>query len=243
MLMLTRPAQAQVGVVVMGRVEDAVSRVPVVAARVVAPDSTAVFTDSLGTFAILVRRDVPLEVTVEQYGYQFQRFELGDDAPTRISVLLLEPAVIELEGISVVEESALERTFRRLERRRNAYPGAVAAYDRERLARFAGAGTAWDFVNMRFLVFRCSVGRSGLCVRGRGRTPQNPFAEDPVRVCVDGWESWAAVSELSSLDMSIVALVEIYGRGRGGIRIYTAGYIASSASADRNIALPFGFGC
>ena len=239
-----QPARAQIGAVVNGRVEDAASRVPLVGARVLSPDSAAVFTDSLGNFAILIHRDAPLEVTVDQFGYQSQRFELGTDAPARISVLLVEPAPIELEGITVVEESAIDRVFRQLARRRNAYPGSVAAYDRERLQRLAGPGTAWDFVNMRTPgLFECSEGRSGLCVRGRGPTPRDPYPEDPVTVCVDGWESWAAVSELGSLDMRIVSLVEIYGRGRGGIRVYTAGYLASTANLGRNFATPFGFGC
>jgi hypothetical protein len=231
-------------VAVLGRVEDAAARVPLAGARVLGPDSAAVFTDSLGNFAMLMPRDTPLHVTVEQYGYQSQRFELGSDPPTRILVLLLEPAPIELEGITVVEEAALERTLRGLARRRNAYPQSVSAYDGERLQRLAGPGTAWDFVNTRVPGMRdCSIGRSGLCVRGRGPTFQNPFPEVPITVCVDGWESWGAVSELGSLDMSIVSLVEIYNRGREGIRIYTAGYIASAARTGRNIAAPLAFGC
>ena len=40
-----------------------------------------------------------------------------------------------------------------------------------------------------------------------------------------------------------VATIEIYDRGRSGIRVYTPGYLASSAHRGRNVALPLSFGC
>ena len=242
--LLVSPLSAQVGIVIHGRVEDSSTRDHIAGARVLSPDSSSVVvTDSLGQFAILIDPDEVLAVHVEQYGYQSQRFDLGEGAAARISVLLLEPAPIELEGIQVVEESALAEVLRDLRGRRNSYLGSVMAFDRPRLERY-GAGSAWDFVSMRApRVFECSSALSGLCMRGRDRTFRDPFPEVPVRVCVDAWDSWGAAGELRSLDMQSVALVEIYSQGRGGIRIYTAAYLAHSAITGRNIATPLWFGC
>lgn len=234
---------AQIRPVVVGRVADASTRVPLVGARVIAMDSTAVFTDSLGNFAIPIPPDAPIELVVAQFGYHTDLFELGTDAPGRISVLLLDPAPIELEGITVIDDTAIERVFRELERRRNIYPGAVAAYDAERLRSLASTGTAWDFVRVRAPgLFQCSLGRSGLCVRGRSPTLANPDPQVPVVVCIDGWATWAAASELATLDMRIVSLIEIFSRGRGGIRVYTGRYLASVATIG-DISTPFGLAC
>ena len=239
LLGLTAPAQSQV--VIRGRVEDASARTPLAGARVVAPDATAVFTDSLGVFSIRIGEGDPLFVQVTQYGYMSQRFDLPSEAPSRVSVLLLEPNAIELEGINVVAESSVARLLNSLRSRRNASPVPVQAFDRARLDDIAGAGSVWDFVSSRARVQECdsfvrtSFGsgndtlqdwwrrRSGLCSYGGGG----------VLVCVDGWDSFAAVSELSSMDIRSVALVEIYGRGGGAIRVYTSGYLLSMASQAR----------
>jgi hypothetical protein len=238
------PLAGQVGVVLHGRVVDAISRDPLVGARVLAADSSAaVFTDARGQFALLVDAGLPLAVHVEQFGYLDQRFELGEGAPARISVLLLPPAPIELEGIEVVEESAVAAVLGGLRSRRNAYLGPVSAFDRTRLEEYPGA-TVWDFVRMRApQAFACGGARSGLCVTGRSRTFQDPYPESPVLICVDGRESWGAEGELSSLGLESVALIEIFSRGRGGIRVYTAGYLAHSARLGRSIATPLWFGC
>jgi hypothetical protein len=244
LVILGRPLAAQVGVVVNGRVEDASTRDPVAGARVLAMDSSSVvLTDSVGRFAILISHDLPLSVYVEQFGYRSEQFDLDERAPRSLSVLLLEPAPIELPEIQVVEESALSKVFRDLRGRRNAYQGSVFAFDRTRLERYGG-GSAYDFVRMRApRVYECSTGLSGLCMRGRARTIQDPYPEVPVLICVDGWTSWGAVGELVSLDMQSVSLIEIYSQGLGGIRIYTAAYLTHSARTGRNIALPLGFGC
>lgn len=207
------PVGAQVPTVLFGRVEDAFSRAPIAGARVLSADSTsAVFTDSSGEFAIQIDRADLLSLHIEQYGYLAQRFDLPEDAQASISVLLLEPVPIELEGIKVVEESALTELLGDLRGRRNSYQGSVSAFDRERLQRYAAGGSAWDFVRMRApRVFECNSGLSGLCVRGRSRTFRIPNPEVPVRICVDAWESWGAISELETLDVAAVALVEIYG--------------------------------
>jgi hypothetical protein len=252
-LFATSPVAAQVGAVVNGRIEDAYSRTPIAGARVQAPDSTAVFTDSLGHFALSIDRE-PLYVFVEQYGYQAQRFDLPPEAPARTSVLLLEPIAFELEAISVVSESALADVFRALRGRRNSYRGSVQFFDRERLDRFAPVGSAWDLVVQRTsgnlhecdpwaIDFQRWNGvRSGLCVRGRA-TITDPFPQVPVLVCVDGWESWGAVTELESLDIRSVAMVEIYSRGAGGVRVYTGPYLSSLASRGQRTITPLGFGC
>lgn len=245
-LCLWQPVGAQVGVVIHGRVEDAASRSPIAGARVLSADSaSAVFTDSAGAFGILINVGVPFAFHVEQYGYLAQRFDLGPEAPSKISVLLLEPAPFVLEGINVVGEAALTELLNDLKGRRNAYLGAVTVFDRARLIRFGAGGSALDFVRLRLpLLFECNAGLSGLCVPGRRRSFMSTSPEDPVTICVDAWESWGASSELQSLDMQAVALLEIYSRGRGGIRLYTAAYLAASASARRNVAAkPLWWGC
>jgi len=245
LVLMASPLVGQASVVLNGRVEDAASRIPLPGVRIASSDSTvAVLTDSLGRFALRVDAAGPYAVYAEQYGYLSQTFELGDAAPSQISILLLEPLPAELEGISVVVESALAEVFRDLRGRRNAYQGAVRAFDREQLTRLAPAGSAWDFIRrMAPRVFECSSSRSGLCMRGRDVTFRNPFPEVPILVCVDSWESWGASSELSSLDMSSVAMVEIFSQGRGSIRLYTGQYLAHSAVTGRNVALPMWFGC
>jgi hypothetical protein len=240
-------------VLVQGRVEDAFTRAPVASARVFAPDSTAVFTDSLGAFAITVDAGTGLYVRVTQYGYIEQRFDLPPESRGRLSVLLLEPVPFELEAINVVTESAVERVFRQLRARRNSFQGNVMAFDRTRIDRLSRVGTAWDFVVSRVSsLYECDgftgpperwlANRSGVCVRGRS-TINDPYPEIPVLVCVDGFTSFAAVSELGTIDIRDVGLVEIFSRGRGSIRVYTSRYLASAAGTGRNLATPLWFGC
>ena len=73
-------------------------------------------------------------------GYLPDRFDLEEEAPSRIVVLLLEPSPVELEGITAVDEAALTVLVEELERRRNAYPSAVSVFDRAGLERFAPMG-------------------------------------------------------------------------------------------------------
>ena len=239
------PVAGQIGVVVRGRVEDAVSRVAVVGARVAPPDSTpAVFTDSSGEFALLIPTGTPLSLYVEQYGYMAQDFALGQDAPSQISVLLLAPAPIELEGITVVEEAALTQVLDGLRRRRAAYGGTVTTVDHEGLRVYAAGRSLLDYIQMTIPgIFYCGSGRSGLCVPGRDRTFRSQSTDVAVRVCIDSWESWGADSELETLPIESVAMVEIYSRGRGGIRVYTSGYLASTAASGSIISRAVDFGC
>jgi hypothetical protein len=251
-MLLAEPVRGQ-AVMISGRIEDAYTREPIVGARVLAPDSSAVFSDSLGVFGIAMDPSRGLFLSVTQFGYVAQRFDLPPEAPGRRSVLLLEPLPLELEAINVVSESAVDRVFRQLRARRNSYQGSVMAFDRARIERFSQVGSAWDFVVMRASgIHECDFfgrsaegsfsSRSGVCVRGRSSI-NDPYPEIPVLVCVDGFASFGAMSELETIDIRNVALIEIYSRGRGGVRIYTAPYLASTAGRGRNIATPLGFGC
>ena len=95
-------------VLIFGRVEDPVSCEPVQGALVVSGDSArAVFADSLGDLWISLNSTPPYVVLVEQFGYEPTTFELSESTPSRLSVLMLEPALIPVEGVTVVDESAL----------------------------------------------------------------------------------------------------------------------------------------
>ena len=103
-LVFASPLSAQVGVVIHGRVEDAVSREPVARVLPSPPDSSfAVYTDSLGIFHILVPAEGPLAIKAERFGYVSQEFDFEGGA-LQIPVLLLEPSPIEMEGVTVVDE-------------------------------------------------------------------------------------------------------------------------------------------
>jgi hypothetical protein len=183
---------------------------------------------------------------VEQYGYQSTDFDLPSEATSRVPVLLLEPLPLELEAINVVSESQLDELFQELRSRRNSYSGSVTAFDKARLDDLQPSGSVWDLIVTRgYGLQDCNPGaggRSGLCLRGRPSI-NDPYPQIGVLVCIDGWESWSAITELESLDIRQVALVEIYGRARGGIRVYTAGYLASSSHRGRSIVTPLRFGC
>jgi hypothetical protein len=88
----------------------------------------------------------PLCVVVASVGYSTARFDLPENAPSVLSILRLEPAPIELEGVEVVAEGAVTRVFRELARRRRAYFGSVRAFDQTQLERRARLGSVWHFV-------------------------------------------------------------------------------------------------
>ena len=150
-------------VVIFGRVEDAVSREPVEGALVVSGDSArAVFADSLGDFWISLNSTPPYVVVVEQFGYEPTTFELPESAPSRLSVLMLEPAPIPVEGVTVVDESALTALSERMGGRRNAYSGLVFIYDRDQILTLGG-GSAFDLVRRRSLAYQCTTDFGQLC--------------------------------------------------------------------------------
>jgi len=245
LLLLAPAASAQV--VLHGRVEDAARRTPLAGVRVLSGDSSAaVFTDSLGRFALPVQTQLagPYEIRAERPGYAPQWFQLPDGAASRLSVLLLDPAPLELEGIEAVAESAVEEVLSDLRRRRNSYWGPVTVFDRRQIERRGRIGSAWDFIRQTApALYDCWEALSGVCVRDRGvRSLREGPREIPVHICVDGRESWSAAIELGSLDIGAVALVEIFDHGRGGIRVYTPGYVVANAVRRRNISPPIVMG-
>ena len=143
------PAAAQIPAVIVGRVEDAATRAPLADVRVWAPDSTSwAWTDSTGTFAIELTNSTRLTLHAERFGYHADSFEPAEGAASRVSVLLLEPAPLQLPGIDVEAEAALTHVFTQLENRRNAYPYSVATYDRDVLEGSSAYGSAWEFLNI-----------------------------------------------------------------------------------------------
>lgn len=237
-LIFAAPLMAQVPVAVQGRVEDASTRAPVSGARVISADSSiSVLTDSLGTFALPLPSGSELAVHVERIGYLAQRFDLPPEARSRIAVLLLEPAAIELEGVTVVSEAAIEVLVDNLERRRNSFPGSMRAFDRSWLDRFAPIGSVFDLVRQRIPgMFPCESDSGQICIRGRGATFSNPYPTDRLTVCIDGWKSVAPMSELNMIPVEAVALVEFYGRS--GVKVYTAPWIESRARTGRTTVMP-----
>jgi len=233
-----------VGVVIHGRVEDAASREPVARVLLSPPDSSfAVYTDSLGIFHILVPAEGPLAIKVERFGYLTQQFDFEGDA-SQILVLRLEPAPVELEGLTVEAEAALTVLIENLERRRNFYPSAMRGMDRTQLERFGTGLSVLDLVRLRKpFIFRCDSDFTQMCVRGRARTFRNPNPQNRVLVCVDGFRSFSPFLELSTLSIGGVALVELYGSTGGQVRVYTAQWMLSRARTGRTNVVPLRFGC
>ena len=240
-----RPAAAQVATVLHGRVEDALTREPLENVRLFAADSSsAVLTDSLGVFALPLGPGVAFAIHAERLGYFSQRFDLPPDGNTLLSVLLLEPMAIELEAITVEQEAAVATLVGRLEVRRNAWAfGSVFAFDRERLDRLAGGGSVWDFIRRQRPLFReCPPPRTGsICVPGRTRTVGNPSPESTVSVCIDRWRPLIPVSDLASLNVSALSLVEFYDREE--IRVYTTDYLLMRARRGDTNVTPLWMGC
>ena len=266
------PAQDLSGrVVIYGRVEDAVTEEAVGGSFVVAGDSTwAVTADSLGNFAIPVDRSPPYMVIVEQLGYEPTVFELPDSAQSMLTVVRIEPAPIEIDGVTVVDESQLAAFTIRLEARRSGYTGSVRVFDRARLL-IDGAESALQLVQRRYPDTRpCETfGADGapyelnqLCRTSRGRVGE-------MLICLDDRQSPLHVVDLEALPVGEIALAEFYGATvglglyRGGralgapgttfistgrsydvgqVRLYTPLWMARSAALSSAL-IPLGFGC
>ena len=135
------------GVVISGRVEDALSANPLSGVLIRRADSPSMaVSDSLGAFTIELDGEPPFVLTAEQLGYQTTVFELPDQAPTRLSVLELSPSPIEIEGVTVVGEAAMEHLMGRLTLRRRAYSGSSRVMYSDALLE-SGAGSAFDLVS------------------------------------------------------------------------------------------------
>lgn len=259
-LLLPEPLSAQQfapdDVVLFGRVEDAVSGEPVAGAVVISADSTAaVLADSAGEFVLPLSRAESYVLLVEQLGYAPTTFELSESAPSRISVLAVQPAPLALEGVTVVGESDLEALVRRLDERRTSYSGPVRSFDRERVRRF-GADDALDLVLRGEPRLRLCHDGDSLCRRTRGGTfSVEPFSYEEFLVCIDEVYSFAPVSDLSSISIEDVAMADFYGPQAfgtstsprltptvGQVRIYTRQWMAMQAGRPRAM-MPVEFGC
>ncbi len=240
-------------VVLRGRVEDAVSGTPIVGARVLTADSSrVVVTDSLGAFALPLEPGAPFTIYARRLGYLPERFDLDDAAPSRTSVLLLDPNPIPLEGIEalVVNEADAEALIERMEvleqriaARRNAFPESVISADRIDLDRFA-VGSVLDFVRTRSpMIGPCRGDPSELCVPARFRSFRTA-SEGRILVCVDERKSYFAYGELDSLPIQSVASVEVYGGVYAGVvRVYTNDWMVRSARTGRTAVTPLRWGC
>jgi len=231
-------ALAQIPAIIQGRIEDAVTRAPILEARVISRDSgVSVLTDSTGAFSIEVTDADSVTLVVEYFGYMTDSFELEEGAPNRITVLLLQPEPLELAGVVVEAEAAIASVLTQLERRRNIYPYSVQAYDGRTIAESTAYGSAWAFLRARApRIHECSESRSGLCIGDRpagfdltgpgddGRWMQR-VGRQAVDVCIDGIRSNQAVQVLRTMSIGRLALLEIYWAGRGGIRAYSADYL------------------
>lgn len=230
-------------VVVYGRVEDASSRAPIGGVRLLASDSSiAVVSDSLGSFAIPLPAHGPHAIFAEQFGYVSQRFDVQVALPSQIMVLLLQPAPMVLEGLTVTAEAALERLTRNIESRARASAGPVASLDHTRLERYGVAATVYDAVRARApRITECWDDSSALCTWSRSVTFRSPYPRVRVSVCVDERRSLSPVSELSNLSIESVALVEIFGRNT--VRVYTVGWMLQRARIGHTSVYPEWMGC
>jgi hypothetical protein len=231
-------------VLIRGRLEDAVTRQPVDEARVFSADSSVVaVSDSLGNFDLRLPVGSSTTVHTQRLGYIEQRFELVGEVQSRRYVLLLEPAPIEIEGITAEAEAALTDLVRNLEARRNAYPHAMNSFDRAWIDRFGPVGgSAYDLVHQKMPgLAECRADPTQLCMPGRGRTFRNPYPQRRIIVCIDGWKALAPASDLNSLSMESVALVELFRRDQ--VRVYTSQYLMYRARAGRTHVIPLWMGC
>jgi hypothetical protein len=228
------------GVVLRGRIEDAETRGAIEGVRVVSADSTAIaVTDSLGNFELVTSAPGPWVIHADRFGYVTERFDLAGDAQRSRYVLLLEPAPIALETLTVEAEAALVQLVRNLGTRRNAYPHAMRALDRPWIDRFGPVGgSALDLVVQAApRLFECTRDASQLCTRGRSVTFRNPYPEDRVVVCIDDLQSLSPTNELAGIDVASVALVEIYQRVQ--VRVYSTRWLISQAERGWTTVMPF----
>ena len=235
-LTLPLAGSAQAGVVIHGRVEDAVSDNPIHGALVRRPDSGSVaVSDSVGTFAIELDHEAPLVLIAEQFGYEATEFALADSAPSQLSVLRLPPVAIEVDGVTVVGVTELETVVEALTARHRALAVPSRALDREALARF-GAGDAFDLVVRHVSNIRDCLTDSYpdpatvfLCRYARGSTAT-------LLVCLDGLELVAAGAELRGIPVESITVAEFYGY-RPGIGTYS-GSLAFGGGGQSGVRVP-----
>ena len=242
-LVAAAPLDAQIGVVVRGRIEDAATGAPVEGMRVLTQDSSSVaYTDSAGAFVVVFRSEAALAVHTEGIGYLRQRFELPAGAAARVTVLRVEPSPIELEGVDVVTEQAITVIVERLTSRRRAYAHAMSFFDRTALERYGRATTPYDIVRRRLPGARpCPGDPYQLCAQGRSGSFRNPNPVAEFLICVDGWE--VDLPSLEIIPNEDVAILEIFQGGPRQIRVYTVRYLAFLARSEQTTVWPVEFGC
>jgi hypothetical protein len=229
--------------VVYGRVEDAESRQPVEGVRVISADSTsATYSDSTGFFAVVFRTGAPLTLHTERLGYLHQQFDLPPDAASRINIILVAQAPIEIEGIDVITEQKITTLLRNMESTRRAYPYAMNSFDQAWLQRFARNGTPYEVVH-RILPFLapCRFDPFKACVPGRGASSfsnARPVAQ--YIICVDGWEM--GLSDLGNLPNEDIAQLTILRGLPKMILVYTVDYMLFMARNNRTDPRQMGAG-
>ncbi|HSM60566.1 MAG TPA: carboxypeptidase-like regulatory domain-containing protein [Longimicrobiales bacterium] len=221
------PGAAQEGVVVRGRVLDAVTRAPVQGAFVArAYSDRGVLTDSAGAFALPLPSDYVYSITVEGLGYGTVEATLDSTAVLEPTTILLPPDPVALQGLTVLVD--------RFERRRRTHFGSVRVLDQESLSRGA-AESAYDLLRRAVPFAReCRNRFEDLCFHRRG-------AERRVELCIDERPAFAGARELESYDPRELYLVEVYDWGRQ-VRVYSRWYVERLLDEGRGLR-PLTFGC
>ncbi len=223
---------AQSGAVLQGRVIDAETAAPVVAAFVsLAGADRGVLTDSLGFFALPVRRAPSYQVRVTQLGYSRLDVTLPPEAETREFTVRLPMDPIAIRGLTVLTE-------RLADRRRGPF-GIADVVTRDQLLRAPDA-SGYEFVRRRLpFVEACSFDTEALCMSGRSVMGDRRA----VRVCVDGRRVPPDLMQtvLSTIDPRAMYLVEVYTRV-GEVRMYSTGYMQRLLEQGQELP-PLTFGC
>ena len=223
-----RPVRVLTGVVV-----DELTRVPIADAVVVMEGhQPGTMTDSVGHFTLSGFPRGPQVLNIRQFGYlELTSSVIPPELPDVLVEILLVPAPIMLEGVTLVVDHLATMT-RRIESRRRAVAVSVRTYDQERLVR-SGAPDVFRFLLQQSSLFPTACGASrpgtfGLCVIRRGR------AIRPI-VYIDEVRAFGGLDELAMYNPQDLYLIEVYSFGRG-IRAYTYGFM--ERMAERPMALP-----
>lgn len=200
-------AQETEGPGVTGRVVDARSGAPIRGAFVgLYPADEGVLTDSTGFFSLPVSASPPYDLVAEQLGYSDGRIAVSAAEVDGGVEIRIEPDPVALQELEVVTE--------RFARERNAYAGAVNAYDQDFMLSQPGQ-TAFDIAVRSAGLRPCtSSSFEEWCAVSRGQLV-------PVRVYVDEIPvAWDGVNSLRDYHAGEVYLMEVYGFGRM-IRVLT----------------------
>ncbi|MDX1568301.1 MAG: carboxypeptidase-like regulatory domain-containing protein, partial [Longimicrobiales bacterium] len=175
-------AQETEGPAVTGRVVDARSGAPVRGAFVgLHPAEEGVLTDSAGVFRLPVSVSPPYDLVAEQLGYSDGRVAVSAAEAEAGVEIRIEPDPVALEELEVVTE--------RFARERNAYAGAVSAYDQEFMLSQPGQ-TAFDVAVQRARLRPCAPSSAEeWCAVSRGQLVPARVYVDEIPVAWDGVNS------------------------------------------------------